>query len=88
VKSTHYFRTDNISLETSVRWLSEDVVSLRSKLKFRKNLPKCNNNFTKKSRLAATFMQVSVTMGTIALPVARLFCMVWAILANLQENLA
>jgi len=29
VESSQYFRTDNISLETSVRWLSKDVVSFK-----------------------------------------------------------
>jgi len=69
----------NISLETSDHWLSEDLV---------RNLQKCNSEFTKKSHLTTTFTQVIVTMAMISLPVVRLFCTVWAIVASVREDLA
>ena len=42
VKSWEYFRTDNISLETSFYWLSDDIVRFKIEVELRSNVEKCN----------------------------------------------
>jgi len=64
---------DNISLETSVHWPSEEMVGSRSKLGLHEICKKCINNFTQKSCQAATtssnlLRDVNIAMETIAWP--------------------
>jgi len=41
VKSWEYFRTDNILLETSLSWLSDDIVRFKIEMGLRRNVQKC-----------------------------------------------
>jgi len=54
VKSSEYFGTDNISLETSVHWLSEKIVTFEADVGCTRNLQKCNSHFMQKSCQVAT----------------------------------
>ena len=63
----------NISLETSVHCLSQDV-SFAIEVEFTRNLLKCYSDFTKKSRLVATLPRDNVTIAMIALLVAWFLC--------------
>jgi len=42
VKSLQYFHTDNVSLKTSLHWLSGDLVRFKIEVGFARNLQKCN----------------------------------------------
>jgi len=41
VKSWEYFRSDNISLETSLSWLYDDIVRFKMEMGLRRNVQKC-----------------------------------------------
>ena len=61
------FHIDNILLEMSVHWPSEEIGS-RSKLGFMRNLQKnvtviSRKNHAKQKRQAATYLRVNVAMG-------------------------
>jgi len=91
VKNWQYFRTDNISLKSTVHLLSEDTVRFWNWSWDLREICKMHQSFyaqiDSSSSQAASFY-ANVVMATIAsLPAVHLFCAVWAILASLWEHL-
>jgi len=73
---------DNISLETSVHWLSEDSVEI--KIGAYEKLAK-KWDFSKKSHLTATVHDGRLGLHGDECCRLRAFCAVWAILASLRK---
>ena len=78
------FHMDNISLEMTVYWLSENTVKFYIDVEFTRNMQKCNSHFDLLALQAAQTCVVDVTIAkTESLPGVCLFSAVWAILASL-----
>jgi len=78
---------DNILLETSLHWPFEEIVRFKIEVGVYKKFAKMLQSFhTKITPCSNHLHDVNIIMAKIVLPVARLFCMVWAILACLWEH--
>jgi len=86
VRNRQYFRTDNISLEASIHWLSENVVNFEIELGLQEICKNVNSDLQRNRTLLQPSREVNVVMAMIAFPFARffvrfgLFCLVcWKI---------
>jgi len=56
---------DNISLEISVHWLSEEIVRFEIEVGFIRNLQECNSGFDILTSQAASFTATNSIYGTV-----------------------
>ena len=70
MRSWEYFHSDNILLETSLSWLSDDIVRFKIEMGLMRNVQKCSHRFRWIFRTRHSTPSLSMT----SLSLARIYC--------------